>query len=445
MKLPTLVCFSHDLVAGFLLLDVAQAATEVPAAPPGSPVNAEAKPYVLYMRTDVAVELDKKLYPIKDVSGRDFIISVGGQKEAVPMGGGQHRIEFKYLLTLAPATASLTGLKTERTYTPGTDPRMVRQREAAMTNAVLGDNRALAEANFIKNFQGGFFGYPERAGSLVSRGNVGGPGGAGQTSASVGMAMGQASAGNAAPDPSMDDKATAAFSSMTQSEAMMSSDLGQVGGSRGRAESDLAKQLFDAVAISFEVSSKVFLEKPYLVVTTRFHEKDAKPGEVCSGVFAKALDSIGTHPTRIEVLHGGFPPGFELDELQVHLYNEGKEVPTDVAQKRVPLTREEAFEYLKIDYFRGHKGETMPATPAVGRPERLELARLMPKQREAAYFVQVDKTGHPVGGVYIDEECSQPAEEAVAVLAAPVRYYPALNQGKAVDGVARLIFTHLDL
>jgi hypothetical protein len=69
----------------------------------------------------------------------------------------------------------------------------------------------------------------------------------------------------------------------------------------------------------------------------------------------------------------------------------------------------------------------------------------MPKQREAAYFVKVDKTGHPVSGVYIDEECSQPADEAVAVLAAPVRYYPALDKGKAVEGVARLILNQLTL
>jgi hypothetical protein len=116
-----------------------------------------------------------------------------------------------------------------------------------------------------------------------------------------------------------------------------------------------------------------------------------------------------------------------------------------VAQKRVPLTREEAFEYLKIDYFRGHKGETMSATPAVGRPDRLVLARLGPKQAEAVYFVKVDKTGRPVGGVYVDEGCSQPADETVAVLAGAVRYYPALEQGKAVDGVARLILSQLVL
>ena len=424
-----------------MILAQAHAAT-APTAAPTAPPEAEAKPYVLYMRTDVAVEQDKKLYPIKDVSGKDFIVSVGGQREAVPMSGGQHRIEFKYVLTLAPATASLTGLKSERAYTPGTDPRMVRQREAAMTSAILGDNRALAEAKYIKEISAGFFGPGGLAGSQVARGAVGGPGGAGQAAAGIGAAI---SAGSASPRTlTAWDNTTSNFDQMIQAEAMMSSDLGDVGGSRGRAETDLAKKLFDAVAISFEVSSKVYLEKPYLVVTTRFHEKDAKPGVVRSGVFAKALESIGAHPTKIEVLHGGFPPGFELEELQVHLYNEGKEIPTDVVPKRVPLTRDDAFSYLMIDYLHGHKGDTLPATPAIGRPARQELTRLTPNQVKATYFVKVAKNGQ-ASGVFADEGCSQPADEAVAVLAGAVRYYPAIEQGKAMDGVARLVLTQLEL
>jgi len=440
MKTLTPASITAQLSVGLLLFVHAHAEPAPTAAPTTAP-EAEAKPYVLYMRTDVAVEQDKKLYPIKDVSGKDFIVSVGGQREAVPMSGGQHRIEFKYVLTLAPATASLTDLKSERAYTPGTDPRMVRQREAAMTNAVLGDNRALAEARLIaEKSGGGFFG--SNAGSQVPRGAIGGPGGAGQVAAGIGAAV---SASSASPSAlTAWDNTTSKLDQMVQVESMMDSDLGQVGGSRGRAETDLAKKLFDAVAISFEVSSKVFLEKPYLVVTTRFHEADAKPGMIRSGVFAKALESIGAHPTKIEVLHGGFPPGFELEEVQVHLYNEGKEIPTDVVPKRVPLTRDDAFAYLMIDYLHGHKGDTLPATPAIGRPARLELAKLTPNQVKAPYFVKVAKTGLP-GGVFADEECSQPADEAVAALAGAARYYPALEQGKAVDGVARLVLTQLEL
>jgi len=216
------------------------------------------------------------------------------------------------------------------------------------------------------------------------------------------------------------------------------------GFARLAAENDMQQELFDAVEVRFEVASSSFLEKPYVVVITRFHAREDKPGVARNAVYAKALESIGTKPTKVELLHGGFPLGFEIEELQVHLYNDGREIPTDVSQKRVPLSRDEAFEYLKIDYFRGHKADTVPATPAVGRPDRQELARLGPKLADAVYYVKVDREGRP-GGVFADEECSQPADTAAAALAGAVRYYPALENGKTVDGVAHLVLSHLEL
>ena len=128
MKTPATVSFSYCISAGFLLLAVAQAAPTVPATPPSSPDTA-AKPYVLFMRTDVAVEQDKKLYPVKDVHGRMFIISVKGKPVSVPMTGESHKLEFQHGLTLARASASLTGLESGRAYTARQDPKMKRQRE----------------------------------------------------------------------------------------------------------------------------------------------------------------------------------------------------------------------------------------------------------------------------------------------------------------------------
>ena len=110
----------------------------------------------------------------------------------------------------------------------------------------------------------------------------------------------------------------------------------------------------------------------------------------------------------------------------------------------MPLNRDEAFEYLKIDYFRGHKGATVPATPAGGRPNRQEMVQLGPKRFDAVYFAKVDKNGRP-GGTYVDEDCSQPVDETVAALTGAVRYYPALDQGQPVDGVARLVLSQLAL
>ena len=400
-----------------------------PAPSVANPVVPEAKPYVLYMRTDLAIEQNKKLYPVKDVHGSMFIIAVKGEPVSVPMTGEGHKLEFQPKLTLTRNSASLTGLFSGRAYTAGRDPKMKRQREAALNDAVMADNAAVAEQKFMvaenKNFVG-VYNSPD-----------------GKNPDGTPMPLGQAQTAENI-DKLSADQAALALQSQSQMENKLQTDITSGGFARLAADADMAMERFDAVEVRFEVSSPEFLEKPYVVVITRFHARDDKPGVARNAVFAKALEGIGAKPTKVAILHGGYPPGFEIEELQVHLYNEGREIPTEVAQKRVPLSRDEAFEYLKIDYFRDHKAGTVAATPAVGRPDRQEMLRLGPKLFDAAYFVKVDKSGRP-GGVYADEDCSQPVDATVAALAGAVRYYPALENGKTVDGVARLVLSRLDL
>ena len=427
MKTSTTVCCSLCLSAGFLLLAVAQAAPAVPAAPPSGPDTA-AKPYVLFMRTDVSIEQNRKLYPLKDVSGQTFIIAVKGRPVAVPMSGESHKIEFQHALTMAGTSASLTGLESGRAYTLRQDPKMKRQREAATAEAVVGDNSALANGQLSRGLGKDYIALNTEDKNPFTGAPVG----------SFDQELAKRLADNSAA------LATKSTQLENQAEDLRRSNITSGAFSHLAAENDMQQELVDAVEVRFEVASPVYLEKPYVVVITRFHARDDKPGVARNAVYAKALDAIGAKPARVELLHGGFPPGFEIEELQVHLYNEGREIPTEVAQKRVPLSRDEAFEYLKIDYFRDHKAGTVAATPAVGRPDRQEMLRLGPKLVAAAYFVKVDKSGRP-GGVYADEDCSQPVDATVAALAGAVRYYPALENGKTVDGVARLVLSRLDL
>jgi len=450
MKTPALICLSRSLSAGSLLLAVAHAAPTVPATPPSQP--AEAKPYVLFMRTDVEVENNKKLYPVKDVSGRTFIISVDGQPVTVPMEGNPHRLDFQHTLTLARASASVTGLETERAYTPGADPVMLRQRKSVEVSAAIGDAASLAEGKALAAANGGFV-----VGNSPPQGMTAGQANqinsdaqaalrAGIANGVTGLALAalNAAAGQSAANATnLNNMATATAAQQMDADRLESA-VADAAFARLHAEEDRALELFDAVSVRFQVSSPVYLEKPYLVVITRFHTRDDKPGAARNAVYAKALDAIGSKTTTVDVLHGGFPPGFELEECQVHLYNEGREIPTDFAQKRVPLTRDEAFEYLKIEYVSGHKNETLMATPALGRPDKVERQGLTPNQWKGVYYAKVSKEGVPLG-TYTDEACSQPVDDAVGALAQNVRYYPTMEKGKLVEGTARLSFPQLAL
>ncbi|HTL67378.1 MAG TPA: hypothetical protein VL200_06940, partial [Lacunisphaera sp.] len=383
-------------------------------------------PYVLYMRTDVSVEQHKKLYPVKDVSGRSFIVSDGGKLASVPMVGEPHRIEFGHALTLARASASLTDLVTERAYTPANDPKMRRMRDAVRAEAAMGDQASLAEGKFIAALNKNY---------VAVDANAKAPDGSPLTGA----------AGSAAAiDQAAVVQAAEAFNSMSQAETLRQADMTSGAFARLAAENDMAQETFDAVSIRFTVSSDVYLDKPYLIAITRFHTRDDKPGEARNAVYARALESIGSKPTSIDVLQGGMPRGFELEQVEVHLYDNGREIPTEVSPKRVPLSREDAFEYLKIEYLSGHKGDTLMATPAIGRPTKEQQRQLAPNQWKAYFYAKVSKDGVPLG-TYADEACTQPVDGLAGELAKDVRYYPALEKGRQVDGIARLSLRELPL
>jgi hypothetical protein len=157
-----------------------------------------------------------------------------------------------------------------------------------------------------------------------------------------------------------------------------------------------------------------------------------------------ALKSLDGEPQKVRIHKTGFPRGFEVEKFQVHVYDGANEFVTSTAENQARLTRTEAFTYLLLDYVGSHKGATLPAAPAMGRLTPEEKAQLTPDQLGLTYRVKVTKDGLP-GAAFTDAGLSNPADPAVAALIANVRFYPALEQGKPVEGVAELRFARLTL
>jgi hypothetical protein len=125
-------------------------------------------------------------------------------------------------------------------------------------------------------------------------------------------------------------------------------------------------QGYDGVEVEFEISSARPLRSPYVVTMTRFHPAGTKEGTVQNLVYAKSIDPIDSRPVKVHFVEGGLPFNFDLIDFQLHVYNQGVEVATNVSSKRVELTRDEAFEYVKMEYLGAHKGETLPAMAVMG-------------------------------------------------------------------------------
>jgi hypothetical protein len=195
---------------------------------------------------------------------------------------------------------------------------------------------------------------------------------------------------------------------------------------------------FDAMEVSFTATSPVELDHPYMVILCKFHNPRNKPGEDSLMIHAQALEPINATPRYVRVLKGGMPIGFSVVECAVHIYNHGAEVATNLSSKRVEMSRSETQQYVVMEFLGAQKGR--PASPAAvhGTLPQTQRERLAPDQLNRVLFAKVSKDGTLLG-VFADEDCGLKIEDPATLAALnEVFFTPAVQQGKPVDGVARL-------
>ncbi|MFA5056885.1 MAG: hypothetical protein WC485_02125 [Opitutaceae bacterium] len=387
------------------------------AASPDAPVAAttEPRPYIFFMGADLEVQVAKEACRVRDVSGSSFRVQAEGKEVSIPMDEGPVTLRLQQSPKLTENSAVIAKLKGERAYTPANDPyrKFSREQPGGGGDAVM--NLALGHMVMITALTG--FETMQPGTPL--------PGAPGQSA--------------------LTQSRLAAISAEQQAisnTAMANNtEFNDVGTHARRLQSDLAAELFDAMEVTFEVSSEKPLAKPYVVILTRFHERGSKPGSSRTWIYAQALAPVDRTPRKVRVTQGGFPAGFELEDFKVHLYNHGQELATNVAEKRVPLTRDEAFQYLKIEYLSSHKGATRPPDAALGKLPADFGTRLTGNHAVPALFVRVSKDGLPVEA-FLDEPCTRKVEDpSIRSAIMDLRFQPALDQGQTVEGTYRLNLT----
>ena len=394
-----------------LLLLAGIAAAVLPAFADG---QEGAKTHTLFMGADISVGKDKTLYPVKDVVGSSWVVDVNGQDQTISAKDGPLNIKVSPSLKLTEVAAAVDNLKSERGYSFDNDP-LTRQTRALSRAASLnaGYQATVNQANAAA----------VHAEAMVTA-TVNTSGVQGQNLIKAGyVANGPQTPTNNMP------------ASYQQAANQAANGVGEgleLSGDRGLASG------FDAMDVSFMISSERPLNHPYVVTIARFHPKEGPAGTVQNLVYAKALDPIDAHPTTVHFLEDGFPVGFEPTDFQMHFYNAGAEVATNVSAKRVQLTRDEAFEYVKMEYVAAHKGETLSAEALMGKlPPDLPGVLALGKYRDT-FYVAVTKDGLS-GGVFQDARCKAPLEDPyLQSLVKALRFKPALAKGRPVEGVASL-------
>lgn len=374
----------------------------------GPAITAEPKPdaarsHVIFMGVDLAVQRDDQAYRVEDVVGSEFKIRINRKEFFVPTRNRTTRLKVTNSLKLAAESVRLDDLHGEEGYTPANDPRR-------KFNARVGAGSALQAAQGVSETRLG-----EAQESLA-----------------------KAQQGPREFQKQYENIIDQEKSNLGTINQQMGSSYGSIPDMANELQDELAKKNFDLVEVSFKVSSPVELTQPYMVVLVEFQPRDAKPGETSLLIHAKALDPIDAQPRSVLVREGGLPTGFKLVRYEVHLYDRGREVATNTASKRVELTRAEAQLYLVVEYLGAHKHATLPAAPVAGTLPLAQRRRLTVDQLNQVFYARVTKDGS-LAGLYRDEACTRPLDDAATLAAAgEVFFQPALDQGKPVEGTARV-------
>ncbi len=406
-------------------------------------VVGEAKTHTLFMGADISVNLDKSLYPVRNVIGSSWVIVINGKDEVVSAKRAPLNLKITPSLKLTEVAATLEGFRRVPAYSYANDPSVLLTRglsQAASMNADLLAVSANAQhiADTVSNkalgpaatFAGADNQFGDKAllyGAMVNPAIT-------HPAKAVPGQIGPVISG--ASDMMLVNMSSQQIAAMYEGgvahAALAQTENGDEPAGR------LVTQGMDAMDIEFDIASPRTLNTPYVVTMTRFRTPGSKPGVVQNLVYAQALDPIYSHPTHVHFTEEGFPFNYELVDFQLHLYDRGQEIATNISSRRVELTRDEAFEYVKMEYISSHRDETLPAVPAMGRLPAELPTRLAAGKYADTFFARVSKDGL-ADEPYADAQCSRAIEDPfLRSVVKSLRFKPALARGKPVEGIASL-------
>ncbi len=358
-----------------------------------------AKTYTLFEGNNIAVGQGKDVYPVRDINGGSWVIVVNGKETLVSAKSRPIAMKVTPISKLSDISVTFENFKTERAYTFMNDPsvRLTRSMgQAALTGAA---QQAAVNQAAAAQASGPIVNTPPDAGSPNK-------GGAMATSGVADQSMRMASGG-----PGLD---------------LVPNDANNAEGN------------FDALDVSFEISSATPLTAPYIVTTTRIHEAGSPVGSFRNVVSARALDPVTTKVTKVQYQQANFPFGYLLEGYEVHVYDGGREVASNVAPKRRVLTFDQAFEYVKNKYIETHQSGAFPAVPVMGNLPRDFAAQVATGKYTAAVYVKVSQEGL-AQAVFSDAACQSGVDDPfVNTVVRAIRFEPALEAGKPVKGLVTL-------
>ncbi len=186
----------------------------------------------------------------------------------------------------------------------------------------------------------------------------------------------------------------------------------------------------NALTIETSLTSPETIADAYLVGIAHIRAPEEAPSHV---VFFRQIGTLSPKSKTIRIRKDNMPEGFELLDLDLHIYQEGQEIASDRSKKQFALTRDEVLEYLALERVSTHRGKTLPPAPVWALAPSALLASERPGGFDLPITVHVDAKGRLAK---IDESTIVP--DALAEIVRELLFVPALHDGVAVPGIAMI-------
>lgn len=192
----------------------------------------------------------------------------------------------------------------------------------------------------------------------------------------------------------------------------------------------------DTVKISFELSSPEPLGKGYVALITEF-KGDGQDGAVQRGISVKEFDRLDTTPKQFALRQAVPSGGVALSSYRIAVFADGQEVATNLSERRVAVTKDEAHQFFLMQYLLTNKGQTRGPSmiPLLPKPQLKAAAQGVDLPKEV--FVKVDKNGTLLS-LSTDKSGGSPVTPEARAFLDNVRFLPALNDGTPIEGSARI-------
>ena len=197
----------------------------------------------------------------------------------------------------------------------------------------------------------------------------------------------------------------------------------------------------DTVNISFKLSSPQPLGPGYVALITEY-QIGGKDGAIEHGISVDQFDGLDAEPRRFRMRQTTSSGPWELRNHRIVVFAEGQEVATNLSERRMNVTKDEAHQFIVRRYVLGSRGQTRGPAPVVMVPRpQLETAARQANLPEAI-FVKVDKDG-AVLSLSTDRFGIAKVPPAGEVFLENIRFLPALDNGTPTEGTVKFAITDI--